>query len=238
MTSVFAIAQREYCSLFRTPLGWIVTALFLLLSGLVFVREGLTPGAPASMRSFFDVWWSLLAIVAPAISMRTLSEESRTGTLETLLTAPVSEWSVVIGKFTACVLFLITMLVPSAAYVMTIEVLSRPDYGPILAGYLGVVLLGMVYLSVGVLASSMTSSQTLAYLGALIGLFLMELVPRLAAPRAPETLRPLLFAISARERLGDFARGVIDTGNIVFFLVLSGWFVAMSAMALQSRRWR
>jgi ABC-2 type transport system permease protein len=238
MTRLWTIACREYCSLFRIPLGWVVVALFLALSGAVFSGRGLQPGQPATMRPFFEIWWTLLVIVAPAISMRLFSDELRSGTIEPLLTAPVAEAVVVLGKYAAAVMFLITLLAPTVAYVALLEALSRPDYGPILAGYLGILLLGMLYLSVGCLASSLTSSQTLAFLGTFFALFLVEILALVAAPVAPPVVRSFLYALSVDQRMSDFARGLIDMKHVVFFLVASAWFLALASLALESRRWR
>lgn len=233
-----AILWREYASFFRIPLGWIVLSLFLVVAGVVFGFSAIRPGQPATMRSFFELMWWLLALLAPATSMRLFSEEMRTGTIEPLLTSPVSEFAVVVGKYGATVLFLLTLLAPTLIYVGVLEWLSRPDYGPIAAGYLGVILLGMLYLAVGCLASSLTASQPLAFLGTLFVLFLVEVLASFVAPIAPDLVRRLLFALSPSVRLGDFARGLIDTSHVVFFIAASVWLLVVTTVVVQSRRWR
>ncbi len=238
MRRAAAIMWREYASFFRIPLGWIVLALFLVVAGVVFAFSAVRPGQPATMRSFFELMWWLLALLAPATSMRLFSEEMRTGTIEPLLTSPVSEFSVVLGKYGASVLFLLTLLGPTLVYVGILEWLSRPDYGPIAAGYLGAVLLGMLYLAVGCLASSLTASQPLAFLGTLFVLFVVEVLAAYVAPISPELLRKLLFALSPSQRLGDFARGLIDTSHVVFFVASSTWLLVVTTVVVQSRRWR
>lgn len=237
MNRVWAIARREYASFFRTPLGWVVIALFLLLAGSVFAWGVLRPGEPATLRPFFNIWWGLLLVVAPAISMRLFSEDLRTGTIEPLLTAPVTEAAVVAGKYAGAVLFLMSMLAPSLAYAAILAMLTDVDPGPIAAGYLGILLLGMLYLAVGLLASALTSSQTLAFLATLVGFMLLELVTRTAAV-LPENIAGVVYAMSPNLRIGDFARGIIDTAHIGFFLAVSFWFLAVAAVVLQSRRWR
>ena len=238
MSRVWTIATREYASFFRVPLGWVVVALFLALSGAVFSGRGFAPGQPATMRAFFETWWTLLVIVAPAISMRLFSDELRTGTIEPLLTAPVSEFAVVLGKYVGAVLFLLTLLAPTLLYVVLLMSVSRPDVGPIAAGYVGVVLLGMLYLAVGALASSLTSSQTLAFLGAFFALFIFEVLALGAAPAAPVGIRTFLYSLSVNQRMGDFARGLIDTGHVVFFLAASAWFLGLASVVMETRRWR
>lgn len=238
MMRVWTIATREYASFFRVPLGWVVVALFLALSGAVFSGRGFAPGQAATMRGFFETWWTLLVIVAPAISMRLFSDELRTGTIEPLLTAPVSEAAVVVGKYFGAVMFLLTLLAPTLVYVVLLRSISRPDLGPIAAGYAGVVLLGMLYLSVGCLASSLTSSQTLAFLGTFFALFIFEVMALVVAPSAPEGVRKFLYALSVNQRMGDFARGLIDSGHVIFFLASSAWFLALASVVMQTRRWR
>lgn len=238
MSRVLAVATREFASFFRIPLGWVVISLFLCLSAVFFAQRTLVPGEPAEMRTFFGVWWFLLLFVTPAVSMRLVSEELRSGTIEPLLTAPVSEWTIVFGKYFAAIGFLAAMLLPSLVFVGVLEYLARPDYGAIGAGYLGLLLLGMLYLAVGTLASTLTSSQTLAFLGTLFGLLLLDLAPSRLAAQAPEPWAGLLFKLSPSFRVTDFARGLVDTAAAAYFILASFWFVALAAVILQSRRWR
>jgi ABC-2 type transport system permease protein len=233
-----AIAWREYASMFRTSLGWIALALFLCLSGYMFVSKSLIPGEAASMRPFFQVWWALLIVIAPLISMRLLSEEVRTGTVEPLLTAPIHEANIIVGKYLAGVLFLLTMLAPTLLYVALLEWASRPDYGPIIAGYLGIILLGMLYLAIGTLVSSLTSSQALAGLGTFFVLIGIDIGLTRFAAGASETLSRAIFAMSPQVRLADFAKGLINTGDVAFFVIASTWFLALATLGLESRRWR
>lgn len=238
MSKVWAIASREFASFFRLPLGWIVIALFVCLSSVFFTRAAVVPGEPATMRDFFSIWWGLLIVVCPAISMRLFSEEQRTGTVETVFTAPVSEAAFVSGKFLAGLLFLVAMLVPSLVYVAVLAGLARPDFGPVIAGYLGLILLGALYLSIGCLASSLTSSQTLAFLATMFALLVLDIAPRQLAAVLPAAPGKLVLSVTPSLRLQDFARGLIGTANIAFFVLASFWFLALCAVLMQSRRWR
>lgn len=238
MSRALTIALREYGSFFRIPLGWVVIALFLCLSAVFFTQRTLVPGNSAELRDFFGIWWGLLLFVSPAISMRLISDELRSGTIEPMLTSPAGEWTIVIGKYLAAVGFLITMMLPTLLFVGILAWLSRPDYGAIGAGYLGLLLLGMLYLAVGTLASCLTASQTLAFLGTLFVLFVIDLAPARLAAQAPEPWAGLLFKLSPTIRISGFARGLIDTSTIAFFLLGSFWFIALAAVSLQSRRWR
>lgn len=239
MTQLGAIASRELLAYYRTPLGWVVTALYLALSGVVFGFLVLAPAEPASLRPFFGLSGWLLLFIAPAISMRLIADEYRAGTIEPLMTSPVSDWLIVAGKYVAAVAFLVLMLLPTAAFALTLEYFADPDYGPIASGYLGLLLAGIMYLAVGALFSALTSSQTLAFLGALFTLLLARIVTADAiAHRAPAAIGRALYAVSIDERLSDFSRGVIDTGDVSFFLLASVWLVILAVVALQSRRWR
>lgn len=238
MNKVWSIASREFTSFFRLPLGWIVIALFVCLSSVFFTRAAIVPGEPATMRDFFSIWWGLLIVVCPAISMRLFSEEQRTGTLEAVLTAPISEAAFISGKFLAGLLFLGAMLLPSLVYVALLAGLARPDFGPIVAGYLGLILLGALYLSIGCLASSLTSSQTLAFLATMFALLLLDIAPRQLAGVLPAAAGRLVLAVTPSLRLGDFARGLIGSANIAFFLLASFWFLTLCVVLMQSRRWR
>jgi len=238
MRRALTIAMREYSSFFRLPLGWVVIALFMCLSAVFFTQRTLVPGNPAEMRDFFGVWWGLLLFVSPAISMRLISDELRSGTIEPMLTSPVGEWTIILGKYIAACCFLVTMMLPTLAFVAVIAWLSQPDFGAIGTGYLGLLMLGMLYLAVGTLASTLTSSQTLAFLGTLFVLLVLDLAPARLAAQAPEPWSGLLFKLSPSIRVADFARGLIDTSTVAFFLLGSFWFIALASVVLQSRRWR
>ncbi len=237
MRVVGSVAWREYASFFRTSLGWVVMALFLALSAAVF-SASIQPGEPATLRGFFSVWWALLLFVAPAVSMRLFSDDLRSGTIETLLASPASEASIVGGKFVAAVGFFLTMLAPTLVFVVVLESLSDPDWGPILAGYLGITLMGMLYLAIGLAASTMTSSQTLAYLGTLVVLILADILLVQASSRVGPRVGQVLLGMSPNVRAADFARGLIETRHIVFFLSASFVALAIATVSIQSRRWR
>lgn len=239
MSGVMTIARRELTSYFRTPAGWIILALYLFLTGMVFGRFVLVPGRAASLREFFAVSGWLLLPVAPAVSMRLLAEEIRSGTLEALMTAPVSVAGIVVGKFFGAFLFLVAMLAPTGAYVLILERLANQpiDLGPIMAGYLCLLLMGGLYLAVGTFASSLTGNATLAFLVTLF-VILSFMLAASAADFLPEAFRPLLFSLSLTERIGDFAKGVIDTAHVTFFVCAIAWFLVVASCVMELRRWR
>lgn len=240
MNGLWTVARREFGSFFRLPLGWVTIALYLFMCGLVCALAVLVPGQPASLRAFFSVSYWLLLPVAPAVSMRLMSEELRTGTIESLVTAPLNDFALVIGKYLGAAAFVVVMIAPTLVYPAVLAVVSPGgiDAGPVVSGYAALLLLGMMYLAVGVLVSSLTSNQTLAFLGTLFTLLLMLVATGLGIDAVPLWARGVLAACAIQPRIADFAKGVIETGHVVFFLSVSAYFVLLAGVVMQSRRWR
>lgn len=247
MTALWAVARRELSSLFRVPLGWVALAAFALVSSWLFLRGVLVPGQPATMRPIFSTMGWLLLPLAPAVSMRLVSEELRSGTIEPLMTSPASDYAVILGKFLGAFLFLGILLSPTLlhAWLLWSHAAPAPDVGPLAAGYLSVALLAALFLAVGLFISTLTSNQTLAFLGALMAILAMMVGPELLsstlagsdaawAPRVAGFVRGLEIG----RRLEDFARGVIDTGHVAAFAAWAGVFLVAAAVSLESRRWR
>lgn len=237
MTTLF-IAGREWASYFRTGAGWIVIALYLLMSGLWFSMSTLHPGEPATLRTFFGVSQWILLILAPALSMRLLAEEKRTGSLESLITAPVTDWEIVIGKYLGAMAFLVTMLGPSLIYIGLLEAVADPDYGPVAAGYLGLILVGMLYIAAGTLFSALTENQVVALLVTIFFFLLLELVAMQGGRALGPPMDAFLFELSVLLRIADLSKGVIDSAHIAVFGAASVWFLVLAVVALESRRWR
>lgn len=236
-----AIAARELASYFRTPAGWIIVALYLFLAGLFFMLWTLVPGKPATMRDLFMLSGWLLLPVAPAITMRLIADELRTGTMEGLLTSPVGAASIVAGKFMGACAFLAIMSLPTLVHVGVLfaHATPMPDTGPILAGYLCLALLAGLYLSIGVAASSVTGNATLAFMLTFFTILGLLLAPALTGSRLlPGWGAGIIDAIAFAPRIGDFARGVVGLGNIVYFLSISGVFLLLAIAIVELRRWR
>ncbi len=238
MTRTLTIAQRELASMFRVPAGWIIIALFAFLTAVLFVNQTVIPGQPGSLRYFFAYAGWLLIPIAPAVSMRLMSEEYRSGSIEALRTAPAGDWAVTLGKYAGSVAFLVLMMVPTLVYPLVLMLVSdpAPDWGPIGAGYLMLLLVGMLYLAIGMLASSLTSSQTLAFLGTVMSLILLMVLTSAIAQQAGVRLGALLGALSIPARVNELAKGLIDTATLAFFLIGSAWMLVLAAGVLEVRR--
>jgi ABC-2 type transport system permease protein len=234
---MLAVAGREWRSYFFAPAGYIIIGLFLLMSGVIFIVRTFEQGQPASMRSVFEYGTWMLLFVCPAISMRSISEERRMGTLEMLLTCPLSDAHVVIGKFVACVFFLFIMLAVTLVYVVALELHGRPDYGELACGYLGMLLAGGAYLASGVLASAITSSQVVAFLLTVFFWIGLSVGTKWLPGMVPGPFADVAFAADPDTRLRDFAIGLIDTSNVMYFASLIVVFLAAAIRAMDVRRW-
>lgn len=244
MRATAAIAGRELRAYFLTPGGYVVAALFTLLNGLLFVRLVFNQGEVAALRPIFGFSMVAFMLLCPAITMRAISEELRLGTIELLMTSPVRSGAIIAGKFLAALGFLVVLLAPTLLFVAALETYGRPDYGELACGYFGVILAGSAYLASGVLASTLTASQVVAYLVTvffwLLLLLLTSLIPQVELLPAAwrDAWSAGLFAIDPSVRLRDFAIGLVDTADVVYFGSLTILLLVASVVCLDARRWR
>jgi ABC-2 type transport system permease protein len=266
MSRTLAIAGRELRAFLLAPGGYVIMAMFLLFTGLLLfvlgpvLGSGFAAGKPASLRVLFSgaVW--VLLLVAPAVTMRSVSEELRLGTFESLMTSPISAFEIVLGKFLGALGYLCAALLPTVLYVIAFERYGQPDYGELACGYLGMLLAGSAFLASGVLASTLTPSQVLAYLLTMFFWLLLLVgtkgLPLLSqylgtaaaqsdsaasAERAAQFIdrsMSALFALDPHRRLDDFSIGLLDTGNVVYFVVLTALFLAAAVASVAMRRLR
>ena len=236
MSRSLTIAGRELRAYFLSPTGYVVAALFLLLLGIVFIVRAFDQGQPASLRPVFDIGAWVLLFICPAISMRAISEERRLGTFEALMTCPVSETEVILGKFGAGVGLLCLILAPTALYVLALELYGRPDYGELASGYLGMLLAGSAYLATGLLASTLTNSQVVAFLVTMFFWLIVSVSTKVLPPLLTETWARPIFAVDPDLRLKDFAMGLIDTSNVVYFASIIVIFLIGAVKSLEARR--
>jgi ABC-2 type transport system permease protein len=242
---VLAIAQRECAAYFRTPAGWAVAALFLFLQGLVFwmfVQFLGRPDAPPGgvMEFFFGgtiLYWIAVGLLATVVPMRLVAEELRTGTIEPLMTAPVSPLEVVLGKWLAAVGFYAAAWAPTALTIVYLRAIGGAlDPGPILAGYVGTMLLGMAALAIGVLASSLTRNQlvaaTLSFVLFLAALLAGALEAEARAPAIAMALR----RYSLFRTMEDFGHGIVDSRPVVLLLTVTALALAGATVRVASLR--
>ena len=230
MSAVIAIVRREWEAYFRTPAGWAVMALFLTLQGIVFwmfLRLLASPDAPPGgvMEFFFGgtmMYWIAAALLVTVAPMRLVADELRAGTIEPLLTAPVTAAQIVIGKWLAAVAFFATVWVPTLAYVVYLRAAgAAPDAGPIAAGYLGTFLIGAAALAIGLLASSLTRYQLVAAAVSFVAFFVALLVGALEGQvRSPE-LAATIRRASLFRLMEDFGHGIVDSRHVVLLVTVT-----------------
>lgn len=234
--NTLVIAKRELAAYFMSPIAYVVGAAFLFITGLIFYFT-VAFDYLATLSQVFTVIAVILLFMAPILTMRLLAEEARSGTLELLLTSPVRDWEVVVGKFIAAFLLYAAMLVPTLYYLFLLTLYGSPDILTTLAGYLGLLLLGTALLSIGLLTSAMTANQIIAAVSgiALALAFWMSsgLGSTLSGP-----LGDLFTYLGIQNHLADFLVGLITTSNIVYFLSVTAAALFLATRVLEIRRWR
>lgn len=232
------IARRELAGYFRSPIAYVALAVFLLISGYMF-QDDFRPGEPVGMRAIFEQMVWLLVFIVPILSMGLIAQEWATGTIETMMTAPLGETEVVMGKFLGGLFFFLVLLAPTLLYLALLFVYGHPDLGPIVSGYLGIVLVGGLFISIGLFCSSLTRSQVVAAVASAALLFIITIVPAFAADNASlGTFSSKLVEQGVLAHYRDFSRGVIDTGGVIFFVACTGVFLFFTIKVLESRRWQ
>lgn len=232
------IAWKELRTYFASPIAYIVAAVFLALTGVFFVNSISGSFPEASIRGFLEPSaFFVIPVLAPILTMRLLAEEQKLGTLELLLTAPVRDYQVVIGKFLASFIILTGTVALTLYYVLLLSWFGNPDPGPLFSGYLGFLLYTAAALSVGILASSLSSNQIVASIvgfGILLTLILVDQASELVGG----FVSTILAEASLLGHLTDFSRGVIDTWNLVYFVTVIVVVLFLTIRSLESRRWR
>lgn len=236
-SSVWAIARREVRAYFTSPVGYVVLALFLFLAGVFFatiVRDTRT----AAMIGPFSNIIVLLLFLSPIITMRLFAEEKKLGTLELLMTKPVNDWAVVVGKFLAALFYVLLMLVPTAIYVGVLFRYGNPDLGPILTGYLGVVLVAISFVSLGMFASVLTENQIIAVVLSFVFLLVFWVIDSLIGATATFAGATAFGYLSLSTHFDDFLRGVIDVKDVVYFVSFVAFWLFATTKVLGSRKWK
>lgn len=241
-TNIKAIVKRELGGYFTSPIAYVFLVIFLLLTGFfTFTVGSFFERGEASLVSFFTWHPWLYLFLVPAVGMRLWSEERRLGTMELLLTMPVTTWQALIGKFLASWLFLALALALTFPVVITVNYLGNPDNGVIFAGYVGSLLLAGSYLAITCMTSAMTRNQVISFIVAvLICLFLIlagyepvtGLLSRFASARVVE----LVAAFSVMTHFDAFQRGVIDLRDVLFFASVMGFALFTTGVIIRSHR--
>jgi len=246
MSGLLAVLEREFRAYFFSPLAWVVLTFFLLINGYVFslivsyLSDPRTGGSVTPFEIFFSgfFFWLILLVVTPLLTMRLLAEERSRGTIEVLMTAPVSETQVVAGKYLAALGFYVFLWLPTLVYVGIVARSGEVDWGPIAAGYLGIVGIGAVFLAIGLFSSSFTKSQIVAGViafAAILMLFALAFTEGLVTESGTKDVLAYLNLLGHME---DFSKGIVDTRRLVYYASTVVLFLFLSSRVLAARKWR
>jgi ABC-2 type transport system permease protein len=242
MSAIWTIAKRELASYFTSPVAYVFLVIFLLLTGFfTFTAGNFFERGEASLAAFFGWHPWLYLVLVPAVGMRLWAEERRSGTMELLLTMPITTWQAIVAKFLASWIFLAVALALTFPSIVTVNLLGEPDNGVIVAGYLGSLLLAGAYLAITCMTSAMTRNQVVAFiLSVVICLFLIlagfnpvtDLMTRWASPALIDTVA----AFSVVTHFDNFQRGVIDLRDLAFFLSVIGFALFATGVVIRGQR--
>jgi ABC-2 type transport system permease protein len=234
MRQAIHIFRKEFSVFFVSPIAYIVISIFLLVTGWFFFTTFFLYNQ-ANLRNFFALLPITFSFVIPAITMRLFSEELNVGSYETLLTLPVTFVDVVLGKFIAAAVFVAAMLIPTFAYPITVSFLGQLDWGPVVGGYIGAVLLGASFSAIGLFASSLTRNQIIAYIIGVGICFSLTLIDKVLF-FLPQSMVGVLEYLGADFHFENISKGIIDSRDIVYFLSVSFIGLHGTHLALQEKQ--
>jgi len=236
LANIFTVFKREFQSFFNSPIAYIVITVFLLFCGWLFFQQFFLMGQ-ATMRPLFGLIPILFMFFAPAITMRLIAEERKTKTISLLMTLPIGNAEIILGKFLAAETLLGIALLLTLPYALTVGSIGMLDWGPVWGGYLGALLMGAAYLAVGMFCTSLTSNQIVAFILGLGICFVFFIVDKVLM-FLPGWLSTIFQYLSVDYHFQNIARGVIDLRDVVFYLSFIAAFIMYSIYAVQRENWR
>ena len=235
---VLAIARKETRSYFVSPIAYVVALVFVSLTGYFFVDAMSSEIFPeASVNSYTGRSIFILVLVGPLLTMKLLAEEQKLGTIELLLTSPVRDWEVILGKFFASLAIFGSALALTLVYVAFLFAFGNPDLGPIVTAYVGLFLFGAGALAVGLFTSALTSNQIVAAILSYGVLTLLTII-HLAADQVDGATAALLNELSMVSQFEDFTRGILNLRSVIYYLSMIVMFLFLAVRALEFRRWK
>jgi len=236
--TIYILFKKELMSYFNSPIAYIFIGVFLVTGNWLFFKNFFLIGE-ASMRGYFELLPWIFLFLCPAITMRLWSEEKKSGTIEFLLTLPVTDWQVVWGKFLGALAFLAASLVLTFTLPITIASLGNLDWGPIIGSYLGSLFLGGAYLSLGLFISSLTKNQIIAFVLGLVACFSFFIVGTdFVLIGVPQFAVPVLNFLGLGSHFYNIAKGVIDTKDLIYYFSFIFMFLWLNARMIESRGWK
>lgn len=236
LKNIGAVMKRELGAYFNSVVAYIVVILFLLITGALFWLNYFQQINRLSLRGFFNQAPLFLSFFAPAITMGLFAEEKRLGTLELLMTMPLRDFEIVMGKFLAAVTLLGVVFFMTLPYPISLAWLGDLDWGAVASGYIGLLLLGGAYAAIGVMASSWTRDQVVAILTAFSICFFLYLIDRLVG-NPTGTIARMVEYMSTNSHFNNIARGVVDFRDVFYYLSVMGVALVITQVSVAARRW-
>jgi ABC-2 type transport system permease protein len=229
--------RKELKSYWNSPIAYIYVTVFLALVSWLFFENFFQQGQ-ASLRDFFGLLPMAFVLFVPAITMRLWAEEKKLGTIELLMTLPLRDHEVVLGKFLAAFAFLSIAILLSLPLAIIVGVLGNPDPGPIIGGYIGSMLMGAAFLAMGIFFSGLTENQIIALITSfLVAILLLLLDSTVVLSRLPQAIVPAIDFLGIRPHFESIERGVIDSRDILYFATITFFFLFLNTKTIQSRKW-
>jgi ABC-2 type transport system permease protein len=234
------ICKKEFKAYFLSPIAYVFITVYLVVTNFLFF-QGFFLMNQADMRGYFSLLPWIFLFFVPAITMRIWAEEKKMKTLELLLTWPVRDLDVVIGKFLASFFFLAIAILLSITVPITIAILGKPDFGPIIGGYLGALLMGGAYLAIGLWISSLTENQIVAFIVGVVITFAMFIIGNqfvtMVLSGWASFLVPIFNYMGLGNHFDSIGRGVVDSRDIIYYLLVIGFFLFLNVRSIESRKW-
>ncbi|MFQ5688069.1 MAG: ABC transporter permease [Candidatus Scalindua sp.] len=236
MRNVSTIYQREIKSYFYSPIAYVVISVFLIASGFFFAGN-LQFWQEASLKGSLDSIQFFLLLLTPVITMKLFADETKSGTIETLMTSPVTDFDVVFGKFLAALSLYIVMILPTWIFVLFLTIFGNPDFGPIFSSYIGLILMGGLFVSVGLLVSSFTKNQVVAAVIGIVSLIILWVIGFLSTYGEGWFYETLRYS-GTFDHWESFTKGIVDTRDVIYYVSFSALLLFITVRNVESRKWR
>ena len=236
--TTYYLFKKELMSYFNSPIAYIFIGVFLVVGNWLFFKNFFLYGQ-ANLRPYFDLLPWIFLFMSPAVTMRLWAEEKKSGTIEFLLTLPVTDWQVVIAKFLGALTFMAVALALTFTLPLTVSGLGNIDWGPVIGGYIGSIFLAGAYLALGLFISSLTKNQIIAFILAMMASFVVFMIGAdFVLFGAPQFLVPIMEFLGLGSHFYNISKGIIDSRDIIYYSSFIFLFLWLNARVIESRGWK